>query len=102
MSRSSPPRRKLTPKQRVLRKYPKAYAHSFAGPAWVIYTGEYVNQSLNAGDRTPQQAWAEAAIAEIKRPLDEQMARLNATVTRLNEENAALRANGETGKDVQR
>ena len=44
---------------------------------------------------------AEAAIAEIQRPLDAQMARLNATVTLLNEENERLRsaksATGNTG-----
>lgn len=35
---------------------------------------------------------AEAAIEEVQRPLDEQMARLNATVTRLNAENEQLRS----------
>ena len=34
---------------------------------------------------------AEDAIAEMQRPLDAQMARLNATVVRLNEENERLR-----------
>jgi hypothetical protein len=35
---------------------------------------------------------AEATIEEVQRPLDAQMARLNATVTRLNEENERLRS----------
>lgn len=39
---------------------------------------------------------AEEAIAEIKRPLDEQMARLNETVTRLNVENERLRSQSAT------
>jgi hypothetical protein len=51
----------MTPKQRVLKRWPNARATPYAGPAWVIYNGEYFNQSLNVSDRTPQQAWAEAA-----------------------------------------
>jgi hypothetical protein len=51
----------MTPKQRVLKRWPNARTHEFAGPAYVVYTGEYVNQSLNVSDRTARQAWAEAA-----------------------------------------
>ena len=51
----------MTPKQRVLKRWPKARATSYAGPSWVIYNGEYVNQALNVSDRSVKVAWAEAA-----------------------------------------
>jgi hypothetical protein len=53
--------RPLTPKQRVLKRWPNAEAVSYAGPAWVIYNGEYVNQALNVSDGSAKKAWKEAA-----------------------------------------
>lgn len=54
--------KKLTPKQRVLKKFPKAHAYRYAGVVpWVIYSGDPVIGSLNAADRTAAQGWAEAA-----------------------------------------
>lgn len=56
---------KLTPKQRVLKRWPKAYAYKWAGTSpWCIYSGEQANQTLNSSDATARQAWANAA----KRP----------------------------------
>lgn len=68
----SKPKRKLTPKQRVLRKYPTAYSYRYAGPSpFCIYSGEVVvlrgrrgrtyNRSLNVSDATVQAAWSDAA-----------------------------------------
>ena len=52
----------MTPKQRVLKKYPHAYAYRWAGTSpWVIYSGGYVNMSLNECDKTAAQAWADSA-----------------------------------------
>lgn len=51
----------MTPKQLVLKRWPNARSYAFAGPAYVVYTGEYVNQALNVSDRTARQAWAAAA-----------------------------------------
>jgi hypothetical protein len=53
--------KKLTPKARVLKRWPNASICSFAGPAWCVYAGDFINRSLNVSDRTPQQAWAQAA-----------------------------------------
>lgn len=61
-----------TPKQRVLKRYPQAYAYAYSGhQPWVIYSGPVKvfrgkpvrihSESLNVCDRTPQQAWAAAA-----------------------------------------
>lgn len=54
----------MTPKQRVLKKYPKAYAYAWAGPGWVIYVPRERmggSQCLNLSASTPQKAWQEAA-----------------------------------------
>lgn len=51
----------MTPKAKVLKRWPNAHAYSWAGPAWVIYNGEFVNESLNMSDKTPALAWAAAA-----------------------------------------
>jgi hypothetical protein len=64
--------RRLTPKQRVLRRFPEASCVSFAGPAYCIFPGSVrmkrgralpwiLNNSLNVSDPTPRQAWAAAA-----------------------------------------
>jgi hypothetical protein len=51
----------MTPKQRVLKRHPKAHAYAYAGPGWVIYSGEQpINRALNVSDNTAQQAWASA------------------------------------------
>lgn len=55
------PRAHVTPKQRVLKKYPKAFCYSWAGPTYVIYTPWCGgNLTLNVCSRSAQQAWAEA------------------------------------------
>ena len=51
----------MTPKQRVLKRWPEAVCVSYAGPTYVIYNGAHVNQSLNVFDRSAKQAWAAAA-----------------------------------------
>ena len=51
----------LTPKQRVLKRWPKAQAFLIAGPEWVIYNGVGLNLPLNLGSSTLQLAWAVAA-----------------------------------------
>ena len=51
----------MTPKQRVLKRWPEARIHSFAGPAWVVFAGDFINRSLNLGEPTPRQGWAQAA-----------------------------------------
>lgn len=51
----------MTPKQIVLKKHPKAHAWCWAGPAWVIYAGNFAGDSLNVSAPTARQAWAEAA-----------------------------------------
>ena len=54
----------VTPKERVLKKYPKARAYQWSGPfGWVIYAqdGYGLPQTLNVADETAVKAWAEAA-----------------------------------------
>jgi hypothetical protein len=55
----------MTPKQRVLKKYPKAVIHSFADQ-WVVYIPHYSGNLAIASGRTAVQAWASAA-GEIRR-----------------------------------
>ena len=56
----------MTPKQRVVKKYPDAHAYRYGGPfPWVIYSGERVNRSLNVQDKTAALAW-KAAWGSIK------------------------------------
>lgn len=59
----------MTPKQRVLKKFPDAKAYAWAGPEpWTIYAatdGAYQGIALNVRDKTAAQAWASA----IKNPL---------------------------------
>ena len=47
----------MTPRERVLKRWPNAKIVSYAGPAWVVFNGEYVNLALNISDPTPKQAW---------------------------------------------
>jgi hypothetical protein len=61
-----------TAKQRVLRRFPEAYAYQWAGPrGWVIYASReppvYHGMSLNVADKTAAQAWAAAATKHAKR-----------------------------------
>ena len=54
-------RAKLTPKQRVLKRYPKAFAYEWAGPTWCIYSPWHGgNEALSLSSPTAAQAWAEA------------------------------------------
>jgi hypothetical protein len=55
-----------TPKHRVLKRFPEAYAYQWAGPeGWVIYASRdpfaYCGLTLNLGAPTAAQAWAAAA-----------------------------------------
>ena len=57
--------KRLTNKQKVLKKYPDAYAFKWAGPCpWVIYAGDdpfvYQYRTLSAGNTTAAAAWAVA------------------------------------------
>ena len=64
----------MTPKQKVLRVYPKAESYEWGGTGarWCIYSGtsrvrrgvhsySVLNITLNVADNTAQQAWAAAA-----------------------------------------
>lgn len=66
MSNGSTSRRRsrLTPKHRVLKRWPDAYAYHWAGPqGWVIYCGEAANLNLVLGaGSTAALAWADAKI----------------------------------------
>jgi hypothetical protein len=55
-------KKSLTPKQRVLQKCPKAYAHEgLMSGEWYIYkTSGHCHVAVAKG-ATPRQAWAEAA-----------------------------------------
>jgi hypothetical protein len=51
----------MTPKQRVLKKYPKAYAKDgLMSGDWYVYRGQFGSEPIGSG-WTPQQAWAAAA-----------------------------------------
>lgn len=54
---------RLTPKQRVLKRWPKAYAYRFGGTLpWVIFVGDFRAQNtLNVQDKTAAKAWESAA-----------------------------------------
>lgn len=63
---------KLTPKQRVLKRFPRAHCYEWAGPTYCIYPGDVkivrgkerpwiLNNTLGLSERTPKQAWAGAA-----------------------------------------
>lgn len=49
-----------TPKERVLRRWPKAQSHRWPD-GWTIYSNELVNVNLSGLFNTPQQAWRKAA-----------------------------------------
>jgi hypothetical protein len=59
------PTRHLTPKQKVLRRYPEALSWAWAGPGWVIYTKRTEGFSLNVSNSTAALAWR-AAWATVK------------------------------------
>lgn len=52
-------RRKLTPKQRVLRKYPNSFARYERISAWCVQSGSGAYLAICFG--TPRAAWADAA-----------------------------------------
>lgn len=61
---SSTPRRhrRLTPKQRVLRKYPNAWSHSWRG-CWAVYDGNASEGQQILGEAiSPVNAWKLAAM----------------------------------------
>ena len=53
-------KRKRTPKERVLARYPLAESYEWRGPAWTIYANDGMGTSLGDG-KTPALAWADAA-----------------------------------------
>lgn len=59
----------MTPKQRVLKRFPDARAYRWSGPEpWTIYAAEhgaYAGLALNVRDKTAALAWASA----LKSPL---------------------------------
>ena len=56
-------RKKLTPKQKVLRKWPTAY--SYTGPGGVVvifpYDSHGYSNAISSSDKGARAAWAEAA-----------------------------------------
>lgn len=53
--------KKLTPKQRVLKKYPHAHAMNFRGTVgWVVYE-KNANPAISDCRKTEAAAWADAA-----------------------------------------
>lgn len=51
----------MTPKQRVLKRFPAAFAYEWAGPSWCVYRPHFSgNLDLGIG-KTATQAWADAA-----------------------------------------
>lgn len=61
--RSSTPRKRLTAKQRVLRKFKNAYAYQGTHDLWAIYGSRFGTQSLylSLPRKTASQAWDDAA-----------------------------------------
>lgn len=64
-------KREVTPKQRVLLRFPEAHAYHWTG-SWCIYPGDteikrgrrkpwVLNNSIGIGGKTASQAWAAAA-----------------------------------------
>ena len=52
----------MTPKERVLKKWPRASAYQWSGPCgWVIFAHDVYGTTLNVADETAVKAWAEAA-----------------------------------------
>jgi hypothetical protein len=61
---SRAPRRKLTPKQRVLKKYPQAFAETCGQQGWQIVSPRpygYVLVLSRFGRSNRREAWADAA-----------------------------------------
>ena len=53
--------RRLTAKERVLARWPKAYADNDGKGAWHILSGAFVTRLTWLHARTPAKAWADAA-----------------------------------------
>lgn len=70
---------KLTPKQRVLKKFPDARAYKWGGPRpWTIFAaadGAYQGIALNVTDVTAAQAWASALENPLMRRVDREAAK---------------------------
>ena len=65
-------KRTRTAKERVMRRYPKAYCYEWAGPSYCIYPGTVkiirgkrtpwiFNNALNVSNPSRRAAWADAA-----------------------------------------
>ena len=65
-------KRKPTPKQRVLKRFPEARCYEWRGPAYCVYPGKIkivrgkrnswlINNTLNVSDKSRRAAWADAA-----------------------------------------
>ena len=63
MSASNSQRRakKLTPRQRVLKKYPRATVRWFWPGVWWVMASRSADDSLATGARTPAAAWIKTA-----------------------------------------